>query len=347
MKTKVFTDYELSVLFKELSLLLHSGVSVGDGLLVMAEGEKEPLKSTLISISQDILSGTPVFKAFDNSALFNSHVVGMINVGEKTGSLEKCLSSLSAYYQKKDIMDTSVKNALVYPVFLLFLMVFILSVLIIKVLPIFESVYISLGSRLTGFAAILLELGIIINRFLPVIIVLFVISFILLIMYLYNLNIQKKVNNIFAIVSKNSNITKKINNSFFAYALYVSLSSGLNIDESLELSAKLMRDNNASYKRYQSCISDIKNGVSISSAMSRYEILPSYASRMLEIGIKSGNSDSVMEEVADRLNYEAMLSIEEHVGKIEPLIVLSCSIMVGIILLCVMIPLINIMSVIG
>jgi type IV pilus assembly protein PilC len=63
--------------------------------------------------------------------------------------------------------------------------------------------------------------------------------------------------------------------------------------------------------------------------------------------MRSGNGDSVMEEIAERMQQDAQQAIESAVSKIEPALILVTSGLVGVILLSVMIPMMNIMSAIG
>ena len=76
-------------------------------------------------------------------------------------------------------------------------------------------------------------------------------------------------------------------------------------------------------------------------------ILDAAFCRILDLGAKSGTSDTAMEEISRRMDDRVQMEIERKVGKIEPTIVIITSILVGIILIAVMLPLINIMSSIG
>ena len=68
---------------------------------------------------------------------------------------------------------------------------------------------------------------------------------------------------------------------------------------------------------------------------------------MLALGLQGGSGDQVMEEIACRLMDEAEAALEQKVSRVEPAMVLTASLLVGVILLSVMLPLMNIMSSIG
>jgi len=100
-------------------------------------------------------------------------------------------------------------------------------------------------------------------------------------------------------------------------------------------------------KNCQSCITLLSNGKSLPDALCESGCLPKYAASMLGVGIKGGCGDKVMEELAARLSDEAAELLEGQIAMIEPLMVTFSSVLIGILLLSVMLPLVNIMSAIG
>jgi type IV pilus assembly protein PilC len=76
-------------------------------------------------------------------------------------------------------------------------------------------------------------------------------------------------------------------------------------------------------------------------------LLPAGQSRLLELGQRSGAGDAAMEKIARDLSEESEAALENAVSRVEPALVLICSLLVGLILLSVMLPLMHIMSAIG
>lgn len=89
----------------------------------------------------------------------------MIALGEESGNLDVCMSSLADYYEKEDAIAGSIRDAVTYPFIMIAMMAAVIVVLVSRVMPIFEQVYIELGSEMTGFAASLLRLGNHLNRY--------------------------------------------------------------------------------------------------------------------------------------------------------------------------------------
>ena len=127
----------------------------------------------------------------------------------------------------------------------------------------------------------------------------------------------------------------------------MTLSSGMNIDDSLDMATRLvpgavMQEKIMQCKREMLLESKSFADASLSSGL----FAPLYC-RMIAVGFRTGNIDPVMEEVARRSAEQVDDKIEAMLNRIEPTLVIIMSVMVGLILLSVMLPLMSIMSAIG
>ncbi|MBR6501384.1 MAG: type II secretion system F family protein, partial [Firmicutes bacterium] len=118
-------------------------------------------------------------------------------------------------------------------------------------------------------------------------------------------------------------------------------------DLAVEQAAALLRDVPSAMQRTQACVEDVQCGMDLAESLRKCGLLPATACRLLALGLKGGNGDTVMEEISRRLAEEAQEELERKVSRIEPVMVLTTALLVGMILLVVMLPLMDIMSVIG
>ncbi len=147
-------------LFKSLALLIQSGVTLADGFLIIADEEEDSAYSSMLrALSEDLESGEAFYSALEKTGVFPAYAVGLIDVAERVGKLEETLYALSRYYEERERMKNSIRHALTYPAVILLMMFAVIVVLLSKVLPVFDEVYGSLGSSLTGFAGGLLAVG--------------------------------------------------------------------------------------------------------------------------------------------------------------------------------------------
>ena len=170
-KTTVFSNETLARLFRALALLLHAGISLSDSVYLVKEDEDGTEAAALQAIGEAMDCGATLSRAMEESGFFPHHAISMVEVGETTGHLESSLVSLADYYDEEAAMNREVRSALLYPCILFAMILAVIGVLVVKVLPVFDSVYASLGGNLTGIAAGLLSLGNTLRAVMPVILV--------------------------------------------------------------------------------------------------------------------------------------------------------------------------------
>ena len=147
MKKNGISHGELSTLCLELSMLLHAGVGTGDALSLLAEESDPEYKAMLMDMAKEVDGGAALSDAMRRAEGFPVYVCGLVEVGERAGRTEEALAALSRYYESRARLDRRVRSALLYPAVMLLLMLVVIAVLLVKVLPIFDDVYASLGGE--------------------------------------------------------------------------------------------------------------------------------------------------------------------------------------------------------
>lgn len=347
MKENMLSNGDIAHFCKGISLLLHAGIGLGDGLFFMAEEETGAAALMLKDMGQEVDAGSALWQIMEKSARFPAYVTGMVKVGEYTGHLEEALLALSCYYEERERMDRQIRNALTYPAVLLLLMLVVIGVLLVCVLPVFDEVYASLGGSFTGLAGILLRLGQFLKTALPFLGVLLAAAAAAVLLYFYHKKFRQKVTAIIQQKFGDKGVFRKRNDAHFIQALEMGYRSGLTVEEAASLAGDLLEDVPLAAARYRKCAELLSQGMSLSESLKTTDILPAKECRMLELGIRSGSGEQVIGDIAVRLSEDAEQALEQSTAKIEPAMVLTASFLVGLILLAVMLPLMNIMSAIG
>lgn len=348
MKKKMVSNEYVSSFCLEMSLLLHSGIGIEDGLYLLLEDESDKkMKNMLTQLADMMAEGKPFSAALREVEQFPKYVSDMIETGEQSGRLEQSFQALSAYYDRQVQLSNQIRSALLYPVILMLLMLVIIVVLLVKVLPIFNQVYEQLGGTMSGTAQMLLLVGKRLGGAMPVLcIVLGVV--ILLAAIVGGSSVMRGIFvGLYKRVMGEHGITRRLGEARFASAMAMGMMSGLNTEEAFRTAMRFQETVPKTKKRYQKCLEMLEMGEPMAESFRQNKILDAAYCRILDLGAKSGTSDTAMEEIARRLDDGVQMEIERKVGKIEPTIVIITSILVGIILIAVMLPLINIMSSIG
>ena len=335
-------------IFSRLALLMHSGINLNDGLAILAEEEQEAeLGHVLKNMSQLMDEGNSLSAALSSAGCFPAYATGMVQVAERVGRTEETLLSLADYYENRSRMSQNIRNALTHPSILLLVMLVVIVTLLSKVLPIFDEVYASFGGSLSGLAGGLLLLGNFLSKALPYIGILIGL-FVIFAAAVYLIpSASAAAKRLFFRFFGDRGPLRKTNNAQFVQALSIALASGLSIEEGVELAANLFEDCPAAARRCRLCQQLLDQGTDLVSSLRKADLLPLSACRMLSVAMRAGSTDVVIKQIASRMSDDAEDSLTRIVARIEPVMVIITSVMVGIILLSVLLPLINIMKAIG
>ncbi len=345
--SRMLTNSQLSLFCEELSLIVKAGITVSEGLYIMREEtEDKSDKEMLSNMIDSVESGSPLSEAMVKTKIFPTYTIDMIKIGELSGKLEEVVGSLARYYKRETELMHTIKQAVFYPVIMLIMMLAVIGVLVMQVMPVFNQVFMQLGSELTGVAATVLNAA----EFARNNGIFFIVLLVLIVLLIAYLGVTSNGKVQFKKFKERSFITKKIVEkiavSRFSNGMSLMISSGLDTDQSLEMAQKLVEHENLS-ERITTCRDSINEGEGFAVAIAKSKIFAGMYARMLSIGVKTGSIDSVMEKISDEYDKEVQSRISSIIAVIEPALVAVLSVVVGIILLSIMLPLMSIMSAMG
>ena len=239
------------------------------------------------------------------------------------------------------------RSALGYPILLMILMLCVIGVLLIQVLPVFASVYASLGASMTGLAGWLLRSGTVLKQGLPVLLVMLLLAGVSILVIHFHKPINAAFKKKARILLSENRLVREFQNSRFLQALSMGIHGGLMPEEAVCMASSRLEDSPGAAQRCQACISQIQEGFDFADALHNAGLIDGYSCRMLTLGNKTGSTDQVAAELADRMQEQAENHLQDLLSKVEPTLVLVCSILVGLILLSVMLPLMQVLSALG
>lgn len=343
MKKNQLTNSEIASFTSQMALVLHAGISSYEGIAIMREdNDIEEIQPILDIIFEQLDNGNTLFRSLSESHAFPSFMLNMVQIGEESGELEEVMQSLSIHYQRLYENNESLKSAITYPLIMMVMMFLVVLVLITQVLPIFNKVFEQLGSSITGFSKVVLDFGIMLSSHSYIFIGLF---FILVILFFYFTKNESGKNKLYDFLGRwrfTKNISLKLSLSKFTSGMSIALSSGLNIDDSLDMAASLV-----DHKELKERIKHAKELMAekdLANSLVDARVLTGMYARLIKLSGRTGDVDVVMRQIADQYDQETNERIHHLISIIEPTLVAILSILVGIILLSVMLPLMGIMT---
>lgn len=343
---KQLSNDEISMLFRELAYLIHAGMGNADALVMMSE-EADQNKALLKQLASEADQGASLSEAFANTKQFPRYAPLLLKVGEQSGRTEETLNALADNYEGQERLYRQVRTSLLYPAILLLIMLVVIVVLLVYVLPIFDRVYGQFGVTMTGIAGGLLAFGRFMSKIMPILCGLLCLLVLGCLLIAVSQSARTKLVSLWRQKHGDKGISRQVNDARFALALSMGLHSGMPIEDALQLAGQVMADVPSAKKRVEHCVQMVEDSAPLEKALEETELLPKAECRLLAAGLRSGVGDLAIEQIASRMNERSELAIAEKVSRVEPTLVIITSLLVGMILLTVMLPLMNIMSTIG
>lgn len=342
-KNKVLTNSEVASFCNQMAMILHAGISSFEGIAIMQEDNQETFfHSVLTTIQENLEVGETFYEALVKTNAFPSYMVDMVHIGEVAGRLEEVLSSLAVHYERLYENSENIKSAVSYPLIMIIMMLLVVLILITQVLPIFNRVFEQLGSSITGFSKVILDIGQVLSSYSYIFIAIFVIG---VVFYFFITRNEKGKAGFYNYITKcrlTKDISLKLALSQFTSGMSIALSSGLNIDQSIEMAKQLISHKDLTDKITKA--QDMMNSTDVASSLCDANVLTGMYARLIKIGYKTGGMDSILKDISDRYDNETNERITHIISIIEPTLVAILSVMVGLILLSIMMPLISIMA---
>lgn len=344
---KLLSATELSSFCMQLSWIVKAGISVQEGIEMMTADIDNSQGRDILSLLQSSLEeGSGLALALQKTRCFPEYMVHMVEIGETSGRLEEALESLGEYYERSHSIAKSLRYAVTYPAIMIVMMGIVIWVLIQKVLPIFKQVFSQLGSEISGSAQHFFNFGELLGRY-SFGLILLILAGVLLFAVLRNTKVGKSLT---ARLLKGSFITKrlsaKISAGRFASAMAMTLASGLDIDQSIEMSEQILVDS-VIKEKITRLKKQMAEGDSFGEAVAKAEIFSVTHGHMILVGFKTGSVEQVMSKIARWYEDEVQEEIIQLLSIIEPTLVAVLAVIVGMVLLSVMLPLMGIMTSIG
>lgn len=346
-KNRLLSNKEIASFCRQVALITKAGIPPAEGMEILIHDtiNKEG-KELLKQISDSCKMGNPLFQALEETGVFPGYVTKLISLGEESGNTEDVLTSLAEYYEREDAITESVKNAVTYPLIMIVMMFVVILVLIVKVLPIFRQVFAQLGTQMSPLASTLLALGNTLSKYSLVITAIFF-GFVAALVILYKLPAGRvRLKQLLTRFPLTKTFYEKVAAGRFASGMYLAFTSGMDTYKSLDMISDIV-ENDAMRQKIELCKEELRKESNLPQALANAKIFSNLYSRMVSVGFRSGSTDLVMKQISKSYDEDTQKQLDHIISIIEPTLVIVLSLIVGLILMSVLLPLMGIMSSIG
>ena len=340
---KKLKNQELFSFCEHLSIIVKSGIPMIEGLQAIMEEQPEGNRELLSFLIQDMAEYGTLSHAMTASKVFPHTTISYVQLGEETGTLDEVMASLASHYETELDISAQIRSAVAYPLIMLGMMTAVIIILLVKVLPVFQQVFRQIGMEMSGLSSGLMKIGSSISR---VSVFLLIVVAILISVILY-VSLTNRGRRKLQQIVRNTPVIKQIPETMdyarLTQGISMGLHSGISPARCLELACELIYHPDIKEKVGKAGIL-LENGELFSEALIQSGLFQGMDARLISVASQAGAMDEIMEKLSIRYNERTSATISHIVSVVEPTLVIILSLLVGLVLLSVMMPLLGILS---
>ena len=329
---------DISIFCRQFSVMQTAGLSILRVLEILKQQtENKKLQKQIAEVHEDVQKGKSVSDSMKKQKDFPDMLCNMIKVGESSGTLDKIMERMADYYQQEYKQQRKIKSALTYPMIIVIVAICVVTLLVIKVIPIFVTmiptdVPIPLPTRIV--------LGV--SKFMQK----FWWLLFLIIAGLYLLPKLRKVPQgeredkwklKAPVLGK---IFTKIYTASFARTFGILISSGVPLLDSIKICGEVI--GSKTIKTTLDYLEEqVRKGATIGNTLESRNLFSPMLVQMIKVGEESGTLEQVLNNTADFYDGEVEAATEQLTTMIEPAIIVVLGVVVGFIIISVLLPMLT------
>ncbi len=329
---------------RQISTLFEAQVSALKAFTMLAtNADNKVMKRTLVQVSDDLESGSSISGALGkHPTVFSTFYVNMVKAGEEVGKLNQTFLHLAEYLDRQYTLTTKTRNALIYPVFVIFTFFVVMGLMFVVVIPKLSAIIADSGQAVPFYTKLIIA----ISSFFVSYGFLFLIFLVLLGIWIWWLStsVQGKayLDRMRLSIPLVGDLYKKLYLSRIADNMDTMLTSGIPIIRAIDITSEVV--NSGTYKEVLRQVADsVKSGLALSAALDRFPLeIPGIMTQMVKVGEETGSLGPILKTLADFYKREVDDAVDTLVGMIEPVMIVVLGLGVGILLVSILIPIYNI-----
>ncbi len=332
MKSKSLADFA-----NQLGTMLSAGISLSRTLSIIAQRTDDAkLKDIYIKLYTSVQQGILLSDAMERQGnVFPVLMVNMVRAGESSGKMDEIAMKMATHYEKDNRLQSKIKSAMAYPMFLLCLVVVVIMVIFTVILPQLFKIFD--GMELPTVTRIIMAFSNFLQEHFVLTLILMALIVCIIMLLVRTKPVRYFMDKCKMKIPVLAPIFKTIYTARFARGLSSLYSSGLSMIQSLQICKGLI-GNAYMEEQFEEMIQDVKNGVPLSKAMNKTRGWDTKLIASIYVGEESGRINEILETLADSFDYEAEQATQRLITIAEPVMIVIMAVIVGAVVLSVMLP---------
>lgn len=338
---------DISFASRQMATMIGAGIPIAQTLTAIGRGHENPaMEKLMMTLSRDVESGTTLSSALGKHPVyFNRLFTSLTEAGEESGKLDTMLDRVATYNEKIEIIKGKVKSAMMYPMIVLFVATIVTVLMLLFVIPQFESLFKGIGADLPTLTRVVVDASEWMQAYWYIALAIIIGSVVTFnISYKRSKKMQFALDRLLLKAPVFGVILKKSALARFSRTLAIIFSAGVPLVDGMD-TVGAATGNRVYQKAVSDVKSDISTGRSLESAMHTTQVFPNMMLQMVASGEESGELEVMLDKVADFYEREVDDAVDALSSLIEPLMISVLGGVIGTMVLAMYMPIFKMASV--
>jgi type IV pilus assembly protein PilC len=321
---------DVVIFTRQFATMINAGLPLVQSLTILAQQtENQALKDVTKQVVYDVEAGNTLADAMrKHPKAFSDLYVNMVSAGEAGGILDTILLRLATFLEKNDALVRKVKGAMVYPGVIMSVAVAAIAVLLIFVIPTFQSMFASVNMELPVPTRIVIGASNFLTGWWWMIILVAVGLIFAFRQYYATSSGRKQIDGLLLNAPVLGDVLRKSAVSRFTRTLGTLISSGVSILDGLEITAKTA-GNRVIHDAVMQSRQSIAGGETIAGPLADSKVFPPMVISMVSVGEQTGGLDEMLSKIADFYDEEVDVAVSALLSLMEPIMIVVLGVVVG------------------
>ena len=328
--SKRVTSNQLIAITRDLATLLNAGLTLDRALeMMIGLAITPPVAALLQGVRDDVRGGKALSQALDaRRDVFSRFYVNIVRAGEAGGALGLVLARLADTMERNRDLRENVKSALIYPTILIGVAVVSVVILLIYVVPQFETTFAQAGKALPLSTAIVVAVGTFMRGWWWAVLIGAVLFGLWLRGHLKRTRVRRRWDERVLGMPLVGDLVRKIEVARFARTLSTLLANGVTLLAGLSIVKETM-GNGVLADALDGVTARLREGKGFGRPLAETGLYPRLATQMILVGEESGRLEEMLVRVADIFDREVQVAIKRFLAVLEPALILSLAVLIG------------------
>ncbi len=336
---------DVVIFTRQFATMINSGLPLVQSLSILAaQTENKSLKEVTKQVVFDVEAGNTLADAFSrHPKAFSGLFVNMVAAGEAGGILDTILLRLATFLEKNDALVRKVKSAMIYPAVIMSVAAIAITVLLIFVIPVFQSMFASVNMELPLPTRVVIGMSEFLIGYWWAILGAIIGTVFLIRQYYATPDGHRNIDRMMINSPVLGDVIRKSAVSRFTRTLGTLISSGVSILDGLEITAKTA-GNRVIHDAVMESRNSIAGGETIAAPLERSKVFPPMVISMIAVGEQTGGLDEMLSKIADFYDEEVDVAVGALLSLMEPVMIVVLGVVVGGMVVAMYLPIFDMMN---